>query len=665
MINPTQSHSPDAHKGLHTHDAQFFGERTELYFACAAAAFLGAGFFLSLSTDLDPLISVSFYVAAYFSGGFFAVLEAIENLRAKRFEIDTLMIVAAAGAAVLGEWGEGALLLVLFSLGHALEHYAMGRAKKAIEALAQLAPKTAQVLRDGVRLEVKVEELVIGDRVIIRPNERIPVDGILVQGSSAVNQAPVTGESIPVDKVAVLNIEEAVKTPDRVTSNSRIFAGTINGSGALEVAVTKLSSDTTLARVARMVADAQAEASPTQQFTKKFEKYFVPAILAGVILLLFSFLIVSEPFSASFYRAMAVLVAASPCALAISTPSAVLSGIARAGRAGVLIKGGAALENLGKVRALAFDKTGTLTEGRPALTDVISTNGFNEKSLLRLAAAVEVESDHPLARAVVEGAKRKFPDENIPQAKDVESLTGRGIRAQVEGKKILIGKPAIFEDGSVTTKFTEDFRKCIDDLREKGRTLIVVQSDDAIAGVLGIMDAPRKSAAVALAQMKDLGIEKLIMLSGDNQKVASAIAAQIGLTEAVGDLMPEDKVLTIKRLRKEYKIVAMVGDGVNDSPALASASVGIAMGAMGSDVALETADVALMTDDLSHLAFAVGLSRKASLIIRQNLWISLSVVAILIPATIFGLGIGPAVAMHEGSTIVVVFNALRLLAYKK
>ncbi|MEK6555830.1 MAG: heavy metal translocating P-type ATPase [Bdellovibrionota bacterium] len=612
---------------------------------------------------IDTRISIALFWLSYLFGGFFAVREAIVKLRHKKFEIDTLMIVAALGAGALGNWAEGALLLVLFSLGHALEEYAMGRAKKAIEALADIAPKTAHVLRDGRRVEIKVEEVVVGDVVFIKPNERIPVDGFIIKGSSAVNQAPVTGESLPVDKTAVANLEQSLKSFDRVQKESKLFAGTINGSGVLEVHVTKHSSDTTLARVVRMVAEAQAESSPTQQFTAKIQKYFVPAVLVGVIILLFAYLVIDEPFSSSFYRAMAVLVAASPCALAISTPSAVLSGIARAGRAGVLIKGGAALENLGQVTAIAFDKTGTLTEGKPIVTDVFAFKGFNDSQLLSLASAVEAESDHPLARAVVEGAIKKIPNLKQLKATNVESITGKGIRATIEGKTVIVGKPALFEEEKSSAPSVEN-KKLISELQASGRTMMVVRFENDYVGMIGIMDKPRASSAQALKELRDTGVKHLVMLSGDNQVVASAVAKEIGLTEAIGDLLPEDKVASIKKLREKWSKVAMVGDGVNDAPALATATVGVAMGAAGSDVALETADVALMTDDLSQLSFAVGLSRKASSIIRQNLWVSLGMVIILIPATLTGLGIGPAVVMHEGSTVIVVINALRLLAYK-
>lgn len=645
----------ESHEG---HDHGSFGPNTEMYFAGLGAFTLALGYGLDRAEVTAP-VPLILYILAYFFGGSFAVLEAIEKLRARRFEIDTLMIVAAIGAAVLGEWAEGALLLVLFSIGHALENYALGRAKRAIEALAELAPKSAHLfLEDGNIEDRPVEKLKVGDLVLIKPNERVPVDGFVAKGLSSVNQAPVTGESIPVDKSAVEDQDEAFRKPDSIDQASRVFAGTINGPGVLEVRVTKLSSESTLAKVAKMVAEARAEESPTQQLTEKTERYFVPSVLVGAVLLLFAFLVIDEPFSASFYRAMAVLVAASPCALAISTPSAVLSGIARAGKSGILIKGGAALENLGRVQVIAFDKTGTLTVGKPKLVDVITEPEVSEERLLEWASAIEDKSDHPLAAAVVQGFKEKF-DKEIPEASEVNSITGHGIEGFVGGKKLLIGKPALFK-----SEIRQELQSKIKQLQANGRTVVVIRADGKVSGALGIMDSPRKSAAPALRALRSLGVSDLLMLSGDNQLVATALARNIGLTEAAGDLLPEDKVATIKKRRESQGKVAMVGDGVNDAPALAAANVGIAMGAAGSDVALEAADVALMTDDLMHLSYAVALSRKSSQIIKQNLIVSLGVVVILIPATILGLGMGPAVAVHEGSTLVVVFNALRLLAFR-
>ncbi|MBA4758004.1 heavy metal translocating P-type ATPase [Sphingosinicella sp.] len=651
-------------EGEHVHaHGGIFGANPELYVALLCGAVLGVGFAIEKVADAPTWVSLAFYIAAYGLGGWFTLREAIENLKLKRFEIDTLMLVAAAGAAALGAWAEGALLLFLFSFGHALEHYAMGRAKRAIEALAELAPQTALVRRDSEVREFPVEELVVGDIVIVKPNERLPADGFIVLGRSSVNQAPVTGESVPVDKEPVADAKEAALRADTLDAKHRVFAGTINGEGAIEIAVTRLSTDTTLAKVVKMVNEAETQKSPTQRFTDKFERIFVPSVLGLVFLLLFAGFVVDEPFRDSFYRAMAVLVAASPCALAIATPSAVLSGVARAARGGVLVKGGGPLENLGSLTSLAFDKTGTLTEGRPRITDTIPAPGVTKEELLAIAVAVESLSDHPLAAAIARDGREIFPGAALPVATDLKSLTGRGVEAKVDGEIVSIGKAEMFGTDGIAP-LSAEMATAIAELREKGRTTMVVRRGTRDLGAIGLMDTPRAAARETIARLSKLGIRRMIMISGDHQKVAESIAAEVGLSEAWGDLMPEQKVDAIKKLRAEMP-VAMVGDGVNDAPAMASATVGIAMGAAGSDVALETADIALMADDLSHLPFAIGLSRCTRSIIRQNMVVSLGVVVVLVPATIFGLGIGPAVAAHEGSTLIVVANALRLLAYRE
>jgi Cd2+/Zn2+-exporting ATPase len=656
-----EKHGPgDGHD--HSH-ADFLGPNTELIFALACGAMLGIGFAIEkLVAGTPEWLPTALYIAAYGFGGFFTLREAIDNLKLKKFEIDTLMLVAAAGAAALGAWAEGALLLFLFSIGHALEHYAMGRAKRAIEALAELAPETATVRRDGQTLEIPAEQLQVGDVAIVRPNERLPADGFVIKGSSAINQAPVTGESIPVDKAPVADVAVARAKPDAVDAASRVFAGTINGGAAIEIEVTRRASESTLAKVVKMVSEAETQKSPTQRFTDRFERIFVPAVLILTVLLLFAWVVVDEPFRDSFYRAMAVLVAASPCALAIATPSAVLSGVARAARGGVLVKGGAALENLGSLKAIAFDKTGTLTEGRPRITDVVPVDGASETDLLAVAVAVEGLSDHPLAQAIVKDGRDRLGDNAIPAASDLKSLTGRGVVATVDGETVWIGKVEMFGAEGVPT-LGAAATAAVAELRENGRTTMVVRKGDRDLGAIGLLDTPRGEAKAALERLRGMGITRMIMISGDHQKVAEAIAKDVGLDEAWGDLMPEDKVASIKKMAETDK-VAMVGDGVNDAPAMANATVGIAMGAAGSDVALETADVALMADDLAHLPFAVGLSRQTRGIIRQNVFVSLGVVAFLVPATILGLGIGPAVAVHEGSTLLVVINALRLLRYR-
>ncbi|SAI65452.1 cadmium-transporting ATPase [Bordetella ansorpii] len=666
-LDVTPAEAPrDASRGgdedNHDHGA-WLGPRSELAFSLACGALLGLGVAVEkFWPALAAWLPLACFMAAYVAGGFFTLREALDNLRLRRFEIDTLMLVAAAGAAALGAWAEGALLLFLFSLGHALEHYAMGRAKRAIEALAALAPKTATVRRDGMTREIPVDELVVGDVILVRPNERVPADGFITRGTTSIDQAPVTGESMPVDKRPVTDPAVARQRPDAIDAQSRTFAGTINGASAIEIEVTRLSSESTLARVVKMVAQAEVRKSPTQRMTDRFERIFVPSVLLLAVAMLFSWVVVDEPFRDSFYRAMAVLVAASPCALAIATPSAVLSGIARAARGGVLIKGGAPLEMLGGLDAMAFDKTGTLTQGRPRITDVMPVCGTTRQELLRVAVAVESQSDHPLAAAITRDGRELLDATELDLRADaVESLTGRGLMARVAGETVWVGKAEWFgQDGAPLGNEAE---RAITTLRNAGRTTMAVRMGSRDLGVIGLLDTPREGAREALQALRDVGISRMIMISGDHQKVAQAVADEVGLDEAWGDLMPQDKVDAIKEMGAETK-VAMVGDGVNDAPAMASATVGIAMGAAGSDVALETADVALMSDDLRKLPFAVGLSRHTRAVIRQNVFVSLGVVAILVPATIMGMSIGAAVAVHEGSTLLVVINALRLLAYR-
>ena len=661
---PGETHGDESHEAHNHEHGGILGPNSELIFALLCGALLAIGFAIEkLLAGGPPWLPTACYIGAYVFGGFFTLREAIDNLKLRKFEIDTLMLVAAAGAAALGAFAEGALLLFLFSLGHALEHYAMGRAKRAIEALAELAPRTAMVRKeDGSVNEVSVEELAVGAIIIVKPDERVAADGFVVKGNSAINQAPVTGESMPVDKKPVANAAAARANADHVDAESRVFAGTINGSGLVEIEVTRLSSESTLAKVVKMVSEAETQKSPTQRFTDRFEKFFVPAVLALAFLLLFAWVVVDEPFRDSFYRSMAVLVAASPCALAIATPSAVLSGVARAARGGVLVKGGAPLELLGSLKAIAFDKTGTLTKGEPRIQQIITAPGIEKEDLMAVAVAVEALSDHPLAQAIANDGREHLGGKAAPEASNLKSLTGRGVSAHVGSDEVLIGKAEMFGVDDIAP-LSPAMADAIKTLREGGHTTMIVRRAGQDLGAIGLMDTPRDTARATLEKLRALGIERMIMISGDNQRVADAVAKQVGIDEAWGDLMPDDKVEAIKKLRATTK-VAMVGDGVNDAPAMATATVGIAMGAAGSDVALETADVALMADDLSHLPFAVGLSRHTRGIIRQNVFVSLGVVAVLVPATILGLGIGPAVAMHEGSTLLVVVNALRLLAYR-
>jgi Cd2+/Zn2+-exporting ATPase len=628
--------------------AGWYERNKELAWSLAAGVLLAVAWTGERWLGLPPAVAVGLYLASYGFGGWDLTRHWLGSLRKGRlsFDIDLLMLLAAIGAAVLGEWLEGAFLLFLFSLAHALEHYALGRARGAIRALADLAPPVARVVRGEQVVEVPVEQVAPKDTVAVRPAERIPVDGVVRSGTSAVNQAPITGESVPVDKAP----------------GDAVFAGTINGEGALFIAATRAAGDRTLDRVIKLVEEAQTQKAPTQQFTERFERVFVPAVLvADLLLIVVPPLLGFWGWSTSFYRGMALLVASSPCALALGTPSAVLAGIAQAARNGVLIKGGAHLENLGTLRALAFDKTGTLTVGEPEVTDVVPASGIAENELLAVSAAVERHSQHPLAQAVVRraGAQRL----SLPQAGPLESITARGVRSVVAGETVEIGSLRLWREQGIA--IAPEVVGTVERLQAGGRSTMAVRQGERWLGVLGVADRPRKGAREILDRLRALGLDPLVMLTGDNRGVGDAIGREVGVDEVKAELLPEDKVTAIRALLSRHGQVAMVGDGVNDAPALAHATVGIAMGGAGTAVALETADVALMGDDLGRLPFAVGLSRAARGVIRQNLYLSLGVIALLVVATTTGLfGIGLAVVAHEGSTLVVIANALRLLGYR-
>jgi Cd2+/Zn2+-exporting ATPase len=640
---------------------EIFGKKTELYFAVLCSIFLLIGFLIEKLTGLANWVSLSSYMMSYFFGGYFITIEASKKIIKGGFDIDFLMIAAAAGAAYIGSWVEGALLLFLFSLGHALEHYAMNKAKKSIEALSKLSPKTALVKKNGRLEEISIEDLKINDIIVLKPNTKIAADGVIISGSSSINQAPITGESIPVDKI-FLERTDNLPMFSNIDKKHIVFSGTINGDNVLEVLVLKLTKDSTVSRLIKLVSEVEIQKSPTQRLTKKFEKWYVPIVILVVVLLCFAYLIIDESFNTSLYRAITVLVAASPCALAISTPSAVLSGIARAAQKGVLIKGGRALEDLGEITTIAFDKTGTLTEGKPKLTNIIPLNNFDKNEFVQLVLEVESLSNHPLAKAIAMDIKSQYKLETLNKATNVNAIQGKGICAVYKEDKALIGNVKLMESAGI--KVDDLVINKMDNLLINGHTVMLVAFKNEIIGLISVMDTPRKTAASTLKQLKKIGIKHMVMLTGDHQNVGDAIAKQIGLTEAKGNLLPEDKVSEIRKLIQRDKKIAMVGDGVNDAPAMALSTVSIAMGAAGSDVALETADVALMSDKIERLPFVIGLSRESKRIIKQNIWISLGVVALLVPVTVLGqTNIGLAVAFHEGSTIIVVLNALRLLRY--
>ncbi len=622
-------------------------ERWTLILVALAGLFFLIGWLGETFFNMPETMAIAFFVLSYVSGGYDIATHAIPGLLKGKFDTDVLMLAAAAGAALLGEWSEGAFLLFLFSLGHAGEHYALDRARNAINALGELMPKTARVKQGDEIVERPVEQVAVDDVVVVRPGDRIPVDGEIVRGTSAIDQSAITGESVPMNK----------------KEGDEVFAGTINQENALDVKVTKLAQDNTLSRVMQMVAEAQEQQSPTQQLTQRFTAKFVPGVLVFVLLV-----IVVPPligwmsWQNSFYRAMLLLVAASPCALALGTPASVLAGIAQAARNGVLIKGGVHLENLGNLNVIAFDKTGTLTEGKFKVTNSVPLNGTSVDDLLRIAAAVEQQSNHPLALAVVRAAQAKGLD--LPPANGLENVTGRGVKSEVGGKPVLIGSLKLFREANGHA-LDDAVVRTVEQFESKGKTTMAVSQDGRFLGVLALADTPRAGVKETLQKLLDLGVKKLVMLTGDNDDVAQQIGKEVGVTDVRAELLPEQKLAAIKELQQEHGDIAMAGDGVNDAPALATATVGIAMGGAGTAVALETADVALMADDLSKLPFAVGLSRATRAIIRQNLAVSLGVIGILIVTSVLGVvALSGAVILHEGSTIIVVLNALRLLRYR-
>lgn len=634
-----------ARKPLISHTLQFLAANPELAMPVLGGIFLFAAFVVHSYPDFQwlryLLLIASFACSSRYTG-----LEMMHTLRQFRSNIDVLMFVAAAGAVLLGKPEEGALLLFLFGLGTAGENMAMDRARRAIQSLAELAPDTAILRdRDGRERIVRAADLQVGDEVVVRPFARLPADGMVVSGNSSVDQSPITGESIPVEK----------------DIDSGVFAGTINGDGTLVVSVSHRSADTKLAKIIKLVAEAQTTKSPTQVLTDRVERWYVPAVLVTTTLLL----VIPTVFAGGlwsdwFYRAMAFLTAASPCALAIGTPAAVLSGIARAARGGVLIKGGVHLENLGRVRAMAFDKTGTLTRGKPAVTDVIAFTPNTRDVVLRLTASLEQEViSHPLAAAIVaEAAKSGLA---LSKAQNIRQLPGVGALGEVDGMELAIGKPSHAEFSTHPL-----LESTVNNLESGGKTVVVIKINGQPAGVIALADEPRKGAPQVITELRKLGISRSIMLTGDNARVADAIARQIGIDEYHAGLMPEEKVERLRSISATYGRTAMVGDGVNDAPALATATVGIAMGGVGTDVALETADVALMADALEKLPEAIGLSRFSRRIIMQNLCIALGVILLMAPASALGLtSLGIAVVAHEGSTVLVVLNALRLLVYRK
>lgn len=567
---------------------------------------------------------------------------AVTSLRAAVLDINVLMLVAVAGAIVLGEWGEAASVVFLFALAQLLESRAMDRARGAIRALMELAPAEALVRRDGRTAVVAVDNVLVGDTVLVRPGEKVPLDGLVVTGSSYVNQAPVTGESLPVEK----------------QPGAEVFAGTINGRGALDVEVTRLRRDSTLARIIHLVERAQAQRAPTQTFVDRFARVYTPIVLViAVVVALLPPLLLAGAWSDWIYRALVLLVISCPCALVISTPVSIVSALAAAARKGVLIKGGARLERLAAVRCIAFDKTGTLTKGHVQVADVVPLDGLPPSEILRLAASLETHSEHPIGRAILRRAEQSGVVLTAPDG--FQALPGRGAEGRVGAHDVLVGSHRLFEERGMCSTRAE---QVLDALAARGTSTVMVGSAGQPVGVISVVDETREAARGAVEMLRAQGIEKMVVLTGDHEAPARALAQTLELDSYRAALLPEDKVTAVNELRSRFGALAMVGDGVNDAPALASADVGIAMGVAGTDAALETADVALMSDELVKIPYAIRLSKATSRNIRANIALSMALKAAFLAMAIAGTAtLWMAVVADTGASLIVIGNALRLL----
>lgn len=595
----------------------------------------------------ENIASIIAYAASILIGGYRLFNTGLKNLFRLNFDMKTLMTIAVIGAAVIGEWGEGATVVILFAISEALETYSMDKARQSIRSLMDIAPREALIRRGSQELMIQVDEIQIGDIMIVKPGQKIAMDGIVLKGTSAVNQAAITGESVPVAK----------KIDDEV------FAGTLNEEGLLEVKVTKHVDDTTIAKIIHLVEEAQGERAPSQAFVDRFAKYYTPVIMLialGVAVLPPLF---GADWSTWIYQGLAVLVVGCPCALVVSTPVSIVTAIGNAARNGVLIKGGIHLEELGSIKAIAFDKTGTLTKGVPVVTDYLPQDGASNEQL-KIIAALENGSQHPLASAIMKKAEEVSLDYQSVDIHDFSSITGKGIKGNINGETYFVGSPNLFDE-ILAGGISSELKKKVEALQNQGKTVMVAGTSTKITALIAVADEVRENSQKVIQKLHSLGIEKTIMLTGDNSRTANAIGQQVGVSDIKAELLPQDKLNYIKDLRNEFNRVSMVGDGVNDAPALAASTVGVAMGGAGTDTALETADIALMADDLGKLPFTVKLSRKALTIIKQNITFALGLKLIALLLVIPGwLTLWIAIFADMGATLLVTLNSLRLLGVK-
>ncbi|AJY77728.1 ATPase [Paenibacillus beijingensis] len=600
--------------------------------------------FLGSIVNATEFISILLYAAAIVIGGYKPARSAFYAIKSGSLDMNVLMTAAALGAAIIGQWLEGATVVWLFALGNTLQTKSIERTRNSIRSLLELAPPEAWVTRNGELVQVSVDDIGIGDIIVAKPGDKIPLDGQIVRGESSVNQAPITGESVPVDK----QIGDAV------------YAGSINEHGSLEIKVTKLAQDSTLAKIIHLVEEAQEEKAPTQAFVDKFARIYTPIVfILAIVVMILPPLFGGGSWSDWFYRGLELLVIACPCALVISTPVSIVSAIGNAAKHGVLIKGGAFLETAGALTAIAFDKTGTLTEGKPKVTKVLPY-GVTGQELLAIAATLEEHSTHPIARAIVShAAAAAVPKANSDRQK---SIPGKGVEAVIDDVTYYAGNAKLFAEMNVSLG---KLQNQIDTLRQQGNTLVIVGTQEHIIGMIGISDAIRQTSIKALQGLKDVGVRSIVMLTGDNQGTARKVASEANVTRYFADLLPEHKVRAIKDLQAEGHMVAMVGDGINDAPALATANLGIAMGGAGTDTAMETADIVLMADNLEKLPFTVQLSRKAIAIIKQNIWFSIAIKFLALVLVFPGwLTLWMAVLSDTGAALLVILNSMRLLRFK-
>jgi Cd2+/Zn2+-exporting ATPase len=587
-------------------------------------------------------MTITLFLIAMFSGGFHIARKGLMALRHLALDMNFLMTVAVIGAAAIGAWNEGAVVIFLFSVAHLLEAYSLDRARNSIRKLMDLSPKLALVRRNGQEISIPVEDVQLGDTIIIKPGGSIPLDGVIIVGNSSVDQAAITGESMPVDK----------------QPGDEVFAGTLNHQGALEVTATRLSDDTELAKIIHLVEEAQSQRAPSQQFVDRFAKYYTPLVVGGAVLVaVLPPALFSASFTVWFYRALVMLVIACPCALVISTPVTIVSGLARAAWGNVLIKGGVYLEGIGQVKCIALDKTGTLTTGQPVVAEIVTLNGTEKAQLLSIAGALESRSEHPLAAAILKYISNKGIQE--AQLENFESLPGKGVKGRIDGTEYYLGSHGMFEALGICDEKVHDALASIENSHQ---TAILVGKREYLLGIFAITDDIREGAQKVIGALKENGVAHTVMLTGDNARTAQAIGQKLGIDEIRANLLPEDKVRILKELREKYRTVAMVGDGVNDAPALAVATMGIAMGTAGTDAALETADIALMADDLTRLPFIVNLSRHTVRIIKQNIVLAITIKAVFLALAIPGYAtLWMAVFADMGASLLVIFNGLRML----